>query len=99
MIGEPVTGHGVYIMSNSGQSAKAIRPLARYAMQLMLGDDPEPLLSFASVERIEVEVSPELFDEYVGEYAITPEFVISVTRVGNRFFVQATGQGRLEVLR
>lgn len=97
MIGEPVTGHGVYIMSNSGQSAKAISPLARYAMQLMWGDDPEPLPSFASVERIEVEVSPELFDEYVGEYAITPEFVMSVTRVGNRFFVQATGQGRLEV--
>jgi CubicO group peptidase (beta-lactamase class C family) len=97
MVGEPETGHGVYIMSNSGQSARAIGPLARYAMQLLWGEDPDPLPSFASVEHVEVEVSRELFDEYVGDYALTPEFVISVTRVGGRFFVQATGQGRVEI--
>ena len=66
-------------------------------MRLMWGEDPEPLASFASVEHEEVTISTDLFDEYVGDYELTPEFVIAVTRVGDRFFVQATDQGRLEI--
>ena len=96
-IGEPTSGQGVYIMSNSSQSAKAIGPLARFAMQLMWGEDPEPLSSFATVEREAVEVSTDLFDLYVGEYELTPEFVITVTREGDRFFLQATDQPRFEI--
>lgn len=49
-VGEPTTGQGVYIMSNSSQSAKAIGPIAQLAMRLMWGEDAEPLGSFASVE-------------------------------------------------
>ncbi|HKJ02831.1 MAG TPA: serine hydrolase domain-containing protein, partial [Longimicrobiales bacterium] len=47
-LGEPATGMGVYIMSNSGSSSKAIAPLARLAMSLLRGEDPEPLPSFAT---------------------------------------------------
>ena len=44
-----------------------------------------------------VDFDPERFDDYVGRYQLTPDFILSVTRDGSRFFVQATGQGMLEV--
>ena len=67
-------------------------------MRLMWGEDPEPLGSFASVEHDAITISTELFDEYVGDYELTPEFVMTVTRADDRFFVQATDQPRLEML-
>lgn len=97
LIGEPATGHGVYIMSNAGQASRAITPLAELAMRLLWGNDAEPLPSFALGERREVELDPTVFDAYVGEYAVTPGFVLAVTRAGGRFFVQATGQPRFEI--
>lgn len=96
-IGEPASKQGVYIMSNSGQSAKAIGALARLAMRLMWGEDPDPLPSFATVERVEVQIDPEIFEQYVGEYELNPDFVITVTMVGNRLYLQATGQQRFEI--
>ncbi len=96
-IGEPATRSGVYVMSNSGQSARAIQSLAGLAMRLMRGENPDPLPSFATVEKVAVEIDPAIFDQYVGEYELNPSFVITVTREGNRFFLQATDQVRLEI--
>ena len=50
-----------------------------------------------SVKRVEVEISPEVFDQYVGDYELGPDFVITVTRDGDRFFLEATGQQRVEM--
>lgn len=33
----------------------------------------------------------------VGKYELTPTFILTVTRDGNRLFVQATGQPKFEV--
>ena len=33
----------------------------------------------------------------MGRYEIVPEFVLTFTREGNRYFLQATGQGKNEV--
>lgn len=38
-----------------------------------------------------------LFDQYVGKYEFTPQFVMTVTREGDRFFTQATAQQPIEV--
>ena len=45
----------------------------------------------------EVAVDPKLFDGYVGRYELAPNFILTVTREGNRLFTQATGQSKLEV--
>lgn len=45
----------------------------------------------------EAAIDPALLDRYVGEYALAPEFVLTVTREGDGLFVQATGQGKLPV--
>ena len=51
----------------------------------------------ASVERVAVPIDPKLFDSYAGEYEITPGFVLTLSREGDRFWSQATGQRRAEL--
>jgi D-alanyl-D-alanine-carboxypeptidase/D-alanyl-D-alanine-endopeptidase len=45
-------------------------------------------------ERVAVTLSPESLDGLVGEYALTPEFHITITREGPQMYLQATGQAR-----
>ena len=45
----------------------------------------------------EIKVDAALLERYVGSYALAPQFVLTVTREGDRLFVQATGQPRFEV--
>jgi hypothetical protein len=48
-------------------------------------------------ERTAVSVDPEILQRYVGNYALAPDFVISITREGGRLFAQATRQPRFEL--
>src|SRR5690242_16763836 len=47
----------------------------------------------------EVKIDPRKFDELVGQYAFveSPDFVLSFFRENDKFFVQATDQGRIEI--
>jgi D-alanyl-D-alanine-carboxypeptidase/D-alanyl-D-alanine-endopeptidase len=45
----------------------------------------------------EVKVDPALLGEYVGRYALTPAFVIEVSREADLLFIQATNQPKLPV--
>lgn len=47
--------------------------------------------------RREVKVDPKLFDRYTGRYELAPNFIVTVTRDGERLYTQATGQPRFEV--
>ena len=47
--------------------------------------------------RKETAVDPKALEAYVGEYALTPAFVIAVTLEGQQLFVQATGQSKVPV--
>jgi CubicO group peptidase (beta-lactamase class C family) len=42
-------------------------------------------------------VSPGLYDNYIGRYQVSDTFGLSVTRDGNRLYIQATGQPRAEL--
>lgn len=67
--------------------------------------DPKPMewRSFRSLKhenfekRIEVSVDSRLFDRYVGSYEMRPNFTLTITREGDRFFGQATGQSKFEL--
>lgn len=50
-----------------------------------------------SVAKKEIRLPRETLREYVGEYPLTAEFVLTVTEEGGALFVRATGQGRLPV--
>jgi CubicO group peptidase (beta-lactamase class C family) len=52
---------------------------------------PRPL----SKPRAEVALGAEALDELVGQYVLTPAFVLTITREGTQLFLQATGQAKL----
>src|ERR1700740_2892038 len=47
----------------------------------------------------EVKIDPAKFDDYVGQYATptNPDLVLSFFREGDKYYVQATNQGRIEI--
>lgn len=44
-----------------------------------------------------VAIDPKLLDGYVGRYRLAPNAVITVSREGDKLFVQLTGQPAFEV--
>jgi hypothetical protein len=49
------------------------------------------------LEKPTVVVDAKVFDTYVGEYEVGPQFVMRVFREGDKFMTQATGQGAFEI--
>src|SRR6266478_6877861 len=47
----------------------------------------------------EIKINPKTFDEFVGQYSFAdnPDLVLSFFREGDKFFLQATNQGRIEI--
>jgi CubicO group peptidase (beta-lactamase class C family) len=45
----------------------------------------------------EIKLSPEILSRYVGEFELTPGFVLTITVEGDRIFTQATGQNKVEI--
>jgi hypothetical protein len=45
----------------------------------------------------EVKIDPKVFDQYAGKYELQPGFVITFFSKGDRFWLQATGQGAAEI--
>jgi hypothetical protein len=37
------------------------------------------------------------YDAYAGRYQLAPQFVLALTREGDRYYAQATGQPKLEI--
>ncbi|HEX7681147.1 MAG TPA: DUF3471 domain-containing protein, partial [Thermoanaerobaculia bacterium] len=48
-------------------------------------------------EHKEIAVDPKIFDGYVGRYQLAPNFILAITRDGDRLYSQATGQPRFEI--
>jgi CubicO group peptidase (beta-lactamase class C family) len=51
----------------------------------------------APVERKAIQVDPRVFDAYAGDYEIAPGFILTVSREGDHYWAQATGQPRAEI--
>jgi CubicO group peptidase (beta-lactamase class C family) len=81
-------GAAVVVLSNSAHDIDDI------GMHLL--DPKRPLAEIAPVRRV-VAVDPTIYDKYVGDYVLVPTFVMTVTREGDRIFVQATGQPKIEI--
>ena len=81
---------GVVVLSNSSASIDDIG--------LHLLESRFPLTSVEPPKvRKPIRVDPKTFDACVGEYQLTPDFSITISRQGDRFFAQATGQRQLEI--
>jgi CubicO group peptidase (beta-lactamase class C family) len=81
---------GVVILSNSSND---IDDIGRHLIE-----SKYPLAKIVPPkERKEIKVDAKVLEAYVGEYQLVPGFVIIVTREGDHLFIQATGQGKLEL--
>ncbi|MBE0712493.1 MAG: serine hydrolase [Candidatus Aminicenantes bacterium] len=83
-------GVGVVVLSNSTNDIDDIG--------FHLVDPQIPLAKFeARKERKEIAVDPGVLDAYAGEYRLAPNFVLAITKEGQKLFLQATGQTRLRL--
>jgi len=48
-------------------------------------------------ERVAIKVDPKLFDAYVGQYELRPDFILTISREGDRLLAAPTGQPQSEL--
>ncbi len=87
---DPNSRVGVVVLSNSAVQ-EGVDDIGRHLL-----DGKVPLMKPASA-RTEVSIDPKIFDGYVGVYRLSPTFALRVTRDGDHFITQATGQGQVEI--
>jgi CubicO group peptidase (beta-lactamase class C family) len=46
---------------------------------------------------LEVKVDPKVYDAYVGRYELAPNFILTISKEGDRLMAQATGQPQFEL--
>jgi len=85
---DPDQGVGAVVLTNSAHGADDIG--------FHLINEGLPLADLPA-ERIEVEVTSSVLETYVGEYALTAEFIITVTVENSSLHLQATGQSKFPV--
>ena len=88
---DPEKEVGVVVLTNSTEGADDIG-FHLLNDQIPLTPAPDP-----SDEPVEIEVSREILERYVGVYEIIPEFQLTVTLEDDGLLVQATGQGAFRI--
>jgi serine-type D-Ala-D-Ala carboxypeptidase/endopeptidase len=86
----PEQGYGVVILSNT--ASREVDALADLLLKRLRGEKVE-----APKVRVPIQVDPKVLDSYVGDYPLSPDFVIAITRPGAGLALQATGQPRLKL--
>lgn len=82
------TGKGVVVLTNSSQSSDDI------GFHLL---DPGAKLANPKLKSDAIELSEATLSRYEGVYALSPLFIITVTREGDQLFGQATGQNKFRM--
>ncbi len=88
---DPKSRTGVVVLSNTSTNAGA-DDIGQHLL-----DPAVPLLQPAK-ERHEVKVDAAVLEKYTGRYQLAPNFILTITRDGDRLYAQATGQPRFEIL-
>ena len=87
---ERKTGMGVVVLSNA-ETPAGVDDIGQH---LLNADAP---LWQPPKEHQQIAVDPKVFDGYVGQYQLAPNFILTITRDKAQLFVQATGQAKLEI--
>jgi CubicO group peptidase (beta-lactamase class C family) len=84
-------GDGAFIMTNGDRGGEIAGEVLRAIAHEYNWPDFQP------TERVLAKVDPKIFDGYVGSYRLAPTIVETVTRNGEKLYVQLTGQDKLEM--
>jgi len=82
----------IVVLRNSDYGAPGPGQISLDLAAIMFGEKYE-----APAPRTEVKVDPKIFDAYVGEYQLGPNFIITITKEGDRLMIQATGQPKFDL--
>jgi len=85
-------GRGVVVLTNTGYGCDDIGFHILNEKYELSKPQPKP-----TTQHTEIELAPATFDTYVGEYELTKDIVFTISRETNRFYVQLTGQNKLEM--
>jgi serine-type D-Ala-D-Ala carboxypeptidase/endopeptidase len=89
---DPKTRVGVVVLSNSSTNG-APDDVGRHLLDASYPlDKVEPIK-----EHQETTITTKVFDNYVGTYQLAPNAIMTVSRDGDQFFTQLTGQGKLQI--
>lgn len=89
----------VITLCNAGDAdapGLAYRVADIYLASHLKGSPPKPPTARDST-LAQVKVDPKLLDAYVGDYQLSPDFIISFTREGDQLITQATGEPKIPV--
>jgi D-alanyl-D-alanine-carboxypeptidase/D-alanyl-D-alanine-endopeptidase len=93
----PATGVGVVVLSNTTTPA-GVDDIGFHLLDarspLLAADSP---LLRSPATRAAVTIPSAVFDRYVGTYQLAPGAVVTMSRQGERFFTQLTGQPTIEI--
>lgn len=87
---DPSERVGVVVLSNA-ETPEGVDDIGHHLL-----DANFPLWQ-APAERKQVHVDATILKGYVGDYQLTPRFVISITQDGDHLYEQATGQPKFEI--
>ena len=88
----------VVILSNAGDLDPG--KLSHQVADIMLGQtlDPLPVASAGpKAQPVEIKLDPAKLDAFVGDFALSPSFVITFTKENGQLMAQATGQDKVPV--
>jgi serine-type D-Ala-D-Ala carboxypeptidase/endopeptidase len=87
---ERKTGMGVVVLSNA-ETPAGVDDIGQHLLNANapLWQPPK--------EHKEIAVDSKVFEGYVGQYQLAPNFIMTISREGDHLFVQATGQPKLEI--
>jgi CubicO group peptidase (beta-lactamase class C family) len=86
----PKTRVGVVVLSNTSTATGG----DDIGMHLL---DAQSALLPPPKEHKEITVDPKIFDGYVGQYQLAPNFILTITREGDQLYAQATGQPKFQI--
>jgi D-alanyl-D-alanine-carboxypeptidase/D-alanyl-D-alanine-endopeptidase len=88
----PASKVGVVVLSNTGN--EGVDDIGRHILDAHFTLIAQPK---ARTQNVKVAIDSSTLDNFVGQYQLMPSMVLTVSRDGDRLFVQATGQGKGEV--
>jgi CubicO group peptidase (beta-lactamase class C family) len=90
-----------FFIPDSLQTFEFSRDAQGKASQLVVHNPTSDQVSMrigdAPPQRVAAKIDHAKFDAYAGRYQLAPAFVIELTRDGDRYWTQASGQGKVEV--
>jgi len=82
----------IVVLRNSDAGTPAPGAISRDLAAIVFGEKYE-----IPRARVAIKVDPKIFDAYVGQYQVSPNLVLTITREGDRLMAQPTGQPKFEL--